>query len=73
MRKNSLPFFHRPNKAVHAVDSSTRSLGIPVALIAGMTQIIIPFSLVGIALAMLVGGVLILGHAVKTWMDEREL
>jgi len=37
----------------------------------GMTQIIIPFSLVGMALALLVGGVLILGHAVKTWMDDR--
>jgi hypothetical protein len=36
-----------------------------------MTQIIVPFSLVGMALALLVGGVLILGHAFKTWMEDR--
>jgi hypothetical protein len=38
-----------------------------------MAQIIIPYSLVGMALVLFVGGVLILGHAVKTWMDEHNL
>ena len=36
-----------------------------------MTQVIVPFALVGMALTMLVGGVLILGHALKTWVEER--
>lgn len=38
-----------------------------------MAQIIIPYSLAGIALVLFVGGVLILGHAVKTWMEDRKL
>jgi len=36
-----------------------------------MTQVIVPYALAGMALAMLVGGVLILGHAFKTWVEER--
>jgi hypothetical protein len=33
----------------------------------------IPYVIAGMALVMLVGGVLILAHAFKTWMDERNL
>ena len=33
----------------------------------------IPYVVAGIALVMLVGGVLILAHAFKTWMEERNL
>jgi len=32
----------------------------------------IPYVIAAIAIAMLVGGVAILGHAFKTWMDERK-
>jgi hypothetical protein len=38
-----------------------------------MSQIIVPFTLAGMAFMLLVGGVAILGHAVKTWMEERNL
>jgi len=33
----------------------------------------IPYVVAGIALVMLVGGVLILAYAFKTWMEERNL
>jgi hypothetical protein len=36
-----------------------------------MTTVIVPYALAGMALALLVGGVLILGHAFKTWVEER--
>jgi len=32
---------------------------------------IVPYLIMGMALAMLVGGVGLLGNAVKTWMHER--
>jgi len=32
---------------------------------------IVPYLIMGMALAMLVGGVALLGNAVKTWMHER--
>ena len=36
-----------------------------------MGQKVFPYALAGMAAAMLVGGVVLLGHAVKTWKDER--
>jgi cell division protein FtsX len=32
---------------------------------------IIPYVITGVALAMLVGGVILIGNAIKTWMHER--
>ena len=38
-----------------------------------MGQAIIPYVIAAMALAMLVGGLAIIAHAVKTWLDERNL
>jgi hypothetical protein len=37
-----------------------------------MTTAIIPFVITGAAVVMLIGGLVILGHAFKTWKEERD-
>ncbi len=47
-------------------------LGTSVAAINGMAHIVISYALVGMAFVMLVGGLTLLGHALKSFVEERK-
>lgn len=60
------------SNAIHAVDSSI-VFGHSGCSYKGMSQILIPFMLAGVALVLLVGGVLIFVHGLKTLINDRNL